>query len=154
MGRSTTAADDEQWAAWATDVNLDGLHARCHPGDGGDSEDGANRDRYWILNGGQGRGHSGRARRVERGETDVGLEGIGPRGGQIPYVKSRRCRGVGYRGLHTRIAHDKVLSNEISRISRKEQYPVGIADNDVVFDDVVGGGGTARRTDAEVIAWS
>jgi hypothetical protein len=58
------------------------------------------------------------------------------------------------RSLHTGISHDEVFSNEISRSSRKEDYPIRIPDNDVLLDDVAGNGGAAGRTDAEVIAWS
>jgi hypothetical protein len=58
------------------------------------------------------------------------------------------------RSLNAGIAHDEVFPKEISRSSRKQDYPIRIADNDVLLDDVVGSGGAARRTDAEVIAWS
>jgi hypothetical protein len=58
------------------------------------------------------------------------------------------------RSLHTGIAHDEVLPKEISRSSCKEDYPIRIAGNDVLLDNVVGSGGAAGRTDAEVIAWS
>ena len=82
------------------------------------------------------------------------MERIAPRRGQIPYVESRSCREVIDRSLHTGIADDEVLPKEISRSSRKQDYPIGIADNDVLLDDVAGSGGAAGRTDAEVIAWS
>jgi hypothetical protein len=58
------------------------------------------------------------------------------------------------RSLHTRISDDEVFPNEISRSSRKQNYPIRIPDNDVLLDDIVGSGGAAGRTDAKVVAWS
>jgi hypothetical protein len=58
------------------------------------------------------------------------------------------------RSLHTRISHDEVVPNEISRSSRKQDDPVRIPGNDVLLDDVAGSGGAAGRSDAKVIACS
>jgi hypothetical protein len=58
------------------------------------------------------------------------------------------------RSLHTGISHNEVLPKEISRSSRKQDYPVRIPNDDVLLDDVAGNGGTTRRTDTEVIASS
>jgi hypothetical protein len=82
------------------------------------------------------------------------LERIGTHRGQILDVEARSCRGVVDRSLHTGISYDEVFPNEISRSPRKQDYPIRIADNDVLLDDVAGSGGAAGRTDAEVIAWS
>jgi hypothetical protein len=82
------------------------------------------------------------------------LERIRARRGQIPDVEARSRRGVVNRSLHTGISHDEVFPKEISRSSRKQDYPIRIPDNDVLLDDVAGNGGAAGRTDAVVIAWS
>jgi hypothetical protein len=58
------------------------------------------------------------------------------------------------RNLHRRISNDEVLPEEISRSARKQYYPICIPANSVLLDDVAGSGGTARRTNAKVIAWS
>jgi hypothetical protein len=48
----------------------------------------------------------------------------------------------------------KFFRRRFSAASRKQDYPIRIPDNDVLFDNVAGNGGAAGRTDAEVIAWS
>jgi hypothetical protein len=58
------------------------------------------------------------------------------------------------RNLHRWISNDEVLPKEIFRSSRKQYYPICIPGNNVLLDDVAGSGGTAGRTNAEVIAWS
>jgi hypothetical protein len=58
------------------------------------------------------------------------------------------------RYLHSWIPNDEVLPEKIPNSSRKQYYSICIPDNNVLFDDVPGSGGTAGRTNAKVIAWS
>src|SRR5262249_7546084 len=141
-------------AARASDVNLDDLRARRRPTEGGPTNGGGSRDGYGIRVRGKGGTAYGGARRVDRGYASVAHEVIGTRRGQILDVEARSCRGMVDRSLHTRISYDEVFPKEISRSSRKQNYPIRIPDNDVLLDDVAGSGGAAGSTDAIVIAWS
>ena len=59
-----------------------------------------------------------------------------------------------YRSLHTWISDDEVLPKQISRCSRKQDYPIRISDDDVLFDNIARNRRPAGRTNAVVIAWS
>src|SRR5881227_3013711 len=94
LSRSAIAAAGKQWAVRAADANLDGLHARGHPTDGGHTEESGARDRYGIRTGGQRRWRRGWARRINGGETDVGLKRIRAGGRQVPNVEAVAGRVV------------------------------------------------------------
>src|SRR5262249_13021357 len=95
-------------------------------------------DRYGIRSGGQRRGRRGWGRRIDRGETDGGLERIFTSGRKIPNIHAG-CWSIVYVYFHWRGANHEGSANDVTWDSRLHEETVRVSAYRVLLNDVVVG---------------